>query len=352
MTLLVTSLEESTGKTAVALALGVAARDRGDRVGYMKPKGTRLQSAVGKTLDEDPMLAREVLDLEAEMHEMEPIVYSSTFVGEAIRGREDPDTLAEQVRTQFDRLSADVDRMILEGGGSLTTGGIVGLTDADIADLLDATVVLVAGFEAPGDVDELLAAVDLLGERLGGVLFNDVPDSAFDTLASDIVPFLEERGICVYGTIPRDGELAGVTVAELAAEIGADVLTDDAPTGERIRRFVVGAMSAQEALEQLRRVRDAALITGGDRSDVQTVALEASGVETLLLTGGIRPPDAVVGRAESAGVPVLSVRTDTETTIDRTEAVLLEGRTRDETTVERMGTLLEEYADVDAMLSG
>ena len=349
MTVLVTSLDESTGKTAVALALALAARERGERVGYMKPKGTRLQSAVGKTVDEDPKLAREVLGLEAEMHEMEPIVYSPTFIHEAIRGREDSEALREQVTSQFDALSAGTDRMILEGGGSLTTGGIVDLTDGDLAELLDATVVLVAPFSEPGDVDELLAAADLLGERLGGILFNAVSDSAFDTLASDVVPFLETRGVRVYGTVPRDRELAGVTVAELAAELGAEPLTT-VPEDGRVHRFVVGSMSAAEAHSRLRQVRDAALVTGGDRADMQTVALEASGVECLVLTGGIRPSDAVIGRAESAGVPLISVGTDTRTTIERVERVIRSGRTRDSRTVERMGELLADYADVDAML--
>ncbi|MCQ4332278.1 phosphotransacetylase family protein [Natronomonas sp. F2-12] len=350
MTVLVTSLEESTGKTAVALALAITGRDRGERVGYMKPKGTRLQSAVGKTLDEDPQLARELLDLDAEMHEMEPIVYSPTFVHEAIRGREDPDALREQVLTQFESLAAEVDRMILEGSGSLTTGGIVGLTDGDIAELFDATVVLVAPFSEPGDVDDLLAATELLGDRLGGVLFNGVPDAAFDTLASDVVPFLEGCGIRVYGTIPHDEALAGVTVAELADELGAELLTADAPTDARVRRSVVGSMSANEAHGRLRQVREAVLVTGGDRPDIQTAALEAGGVECLVLTGGISPPDAVVGRAESAGVPIISVRTDTRTTIDRIEDVIRGGRTRDADTVARMGELLADYADVDAML--
>ena len=349
MTVLVTSLEESTGKTAVALALALAARERGERIGYMKPKGTRLQSAVGKTVDEDPKLAREVLGIAAEIHEMEPIVYSPTFIHEAIRGREDPDALRSEVTSRFESLSAEADRMILEGGGSLTTGGIVDLTDADLAELLDATVVLVAPFSEPGDVDELLAAARLLGDRLGGILFNGVSDSAFETLASDVVPFLEGRGIRVYGTIPRDVELAGVTVEELAAELGAELPTT-VPVDGRVHRFVVGSMSAAEAHGRLRQVRDAALVTGGDRADMQTVALEASGVECLVLTGGVRPSDAVVGRAESAGVPLLVVGTDTRTTIDRVEDVIRSGRTRDERTVERMGELLADYADVDAML--
>ncbi len=86
-TVLVTSTGESTGKTAITLALGVLATERGLDVGYMKPKGTRLQSSTGKTLDEDPMLARELLDIDAEMHQLEPVVYSPTFIQGAVRGR-------------------------------------------------------------------------------------------------------------------------------------------------------------------------------------------------------------------------------------------------------------------------
>ena len=111
-TLLVTATGESTGKTAIAIALGRQAKARGRSVGYMKPKGTRLQSHVGKTIDRDPMLARELLGTDDEMHEMEPIVYSPTFVRSAMEGRERPDELRERVREGFDAADeADPDRV-------------------------------------------------------------------------------------------------------------------------------------------------------------------------------------------------------------------------------------------------
>lgn len=349
-TVLVAGTRDSTGKTAIALALGELARERGRSVGYMKPKGTRLQSRVGKTLDEDPMLARELLDLDAEMHELEPIVYSPTFVQEAIRGREDPEQLRATVEEEFASLAAGRDLMLVEGAGTLATGGIVDLTDADLAELLDAEVVLVAPFATAGDADEVLDAADRFGDRLLGVVFNAVSDDAFETLESDVVPFLEERDVAVVGTLPRTRDLAGVTVAELADELGADVLTSDAPTDAYVERFLVGAMSGDAALRHLRRTRDAALITGGDRSDLQTVALEAAGVKCLVLTGGLRPSSAVVGEAEERGVPILLVRSDTLSAVERAEDVVRSGRTRDAETVERMRTLLGEHADVDAIL--
>ncbi|ELY69559.1 phosphotransacetylase family protein [Natrinema versiforme] len=348
-TLLVSSLEESTGKTAITLALARLAAADGERVGYMKPKGTRLQSNVGKTLDEDPLLARGLLDLEAEMHDLEPVVYSPTFVEQAIRGREDPAELRERVTEAFDTLAADCDRLFVEGGGRYDVGGIVDLTDADIADLLDARVLLVAPYEIPADVDDVLAAVQTFGDRLDGVVFNDVPDAAYDQLETDVVPFLEGRGIPVYGVLPSERELSGVTVAELADELGASMLAEEGRDAY-VERFTVGAMGPDSALRHFRRTKDAAVITGGDRAEIHTAALEAPGVRCLILTGGHRPSGAIVGQASERGVPILSVQTDTLTTVERAEDVVRSGRTRDADTVDRMERLLSDHAAVDSIL--
>ncbi len=348
-TILVAATEESSGKTAIALALGKLAQDRGQTVGYMKPKGTRLESSTGKTLDTDPILAQEVLGIDADIATLEPVVYSPTFVEGAIRRQDDPDDLQDSIRTSFDSLSADRDLMIVEGGGTLTTGGIVDLTDPAIAALLDAEVLLVVSYTQPRDLDGVLGAVDTIGEQLAGVIFNRVPDSVYDSLESDVVPFLESRGVPVLGVIPRVAELSGLTVAQLASELGAEVVTD-APTDELVERFLVGAMGPDEALRHFRRAHAAAVVTGGDRSEIHTAALEAPGVKCLVLTGGLHPPAAVLGRAEERNVPILVVQSDTLSTVERLDAIIGGGRTRDETTVERMQELLFEYANVEELL--
>jgi hypothetical protein len=350
-TLLVTSTEESTGKTALSIALARLAQERGLSVGYMKPKGTRLESAVGKTRDQDPMLARELLGIDAPMHELEPIVYSPTFVQEAIRGREDPERLRERIAENFESLAEERDLMIVEGGGTLWTGGIVDLTDADVADLLDAEVLLTSKYRDPTDLDDVLAAADAVGDSLRGVVFNAVENADFDSVTDDAMPFLDGRGIETLGALPRDRELAGLTVADLADGIGAKLLTEDAPTDGLVERFAVGAMGSNAAFDQFRRTRNAAVITGGDRSDIQTTALKASGVECLVLTGGYQPSSAVIGKAEENGVPVLLVQSDTRTSIDRVEETLRSGRTRSPKAIERMSELLADAVDVDDLVS-
>lgn len=344
-TILITATEESSGKTAIGLALAILARERGHDVGYMKPKGTRLESTTGKTLDADPKLAAELLGLDADIATLEPVVYSATFVESAIRRPSDTADLHESVRESFATLAEGQDTMIVEGGGTLTTGGVVDLTDPEVAELLDARVVLVVGYERPGDVDEVLGAVETVGDQLAGVIFNSVSDTAYDSLEGDVVPFLESRGIPVLGIIPRVADLAGLTVGDIGSELGAERLTD-VPTDGFVERFLVGAMGPDEALKQFRRANDTAVVTGGDRSEIQVAALEAPGVRCLVLTGGLRPSEAVLGKAEERGVPVLLVQSGTLATIERLEAVISGGRTRDAETVDRMRDLIFEHASV------
>lgn len=350
-TLLVTTTAEGTGKTVVSLALAVTARDRGLAVGYMKPKGTRLESVVGKTLDTDPVLAADLLDLDADLEALEPVVYSPTFIEQAIRGREDPAALRSTVRERFDELAADRDVMVVEGGDALETGRVVGLDDPAVADLLDAEVLLVGEYARPGDIDQVLAAADQLGDALAGVLFNAVDAPVYDALEADVIPFLEGEGVPVLGVLPRVTELAGVTVADLADRLNAERLTG-APTDAVVERFIVGAMGPDTSLRYFRRTKDAALITGGDRPEIQTVALEAPGIKCLVLTGGVEPSNAILAKADERGVPVLLVQPDTLSTIDRAESFVNVGRTPDAAAVDRMRDLLDDHADVEALLGG
>jgi BioD-like phosphotransacetylase family protein len=68
-----------------------------------------------------------------------------------------------------------------------------------------------------------------------------------------------------------------------------------------------------------------AVITGGDRADMQLIALETA-TQCLVLTGGLRPVPEVLCRAEEIGIPVLLVWQDTMETVEAIEEVF--GKTR------------------------
>jgi hypothetical protein len=140
-----------------------------------------------------------------------------------------------------------------------------------------------------------------------------------------MVPFLEAKDVPVFGVLPLRRQLMAISVGELIDHLGAEVLTHTDFNAELVENLLVGAMSVDQALPRFRRMMNKAVITGGDRSDIQLAALETS-TTALVLTGNLRPSPAVIGQAEQAGVAVLMVPSDTLSTVEAIEEVF--GKTR------------------------
>jgi BioD-like phosphotransacetylase family protein len=92
------------------------------------------------------------------------------------------------------------------------------------------------------------------------------------------------------------------------------------------------------------------VITGGDRTDIQLAALETS-TTCLILTGNLQPSPLIVKQAESFGVAVLLVRSNTMETIERIERVFGKSRLGQPAKLARFQQLVAEHVDM-GRLSG
>ena len=119
--------------------------------------------------------------------------------------------------------------------------------------------------------------------------------------------------------------LSALTVGELIRLLDAEVLTKYQRAEALVENLTVGAMTAEAALSRFRRSSNKAVITGGDRTDIQLAALETS-TTCLILTGNLRPSPLVIKQAEEFGISVLLVRTNTMETIEQIEKFF--GKTR------------------------
>ncbi|HLA45498.1 MAG TPA: DRTGG domain-containing protein, partial [Aggregatilineales bacterium] len=92
-----------------------------------------------------------------------------------------------------------------------------------------------------------------------------------------------------------------------------------------VENLTVGAMTVESALPRFRRQLNKAVVTGGDRADIQAAALETS-TTVLVLTGNLHPSPAILKMAEERGVAVLLVRHNTIHAVEAIEKIF--GRTR------------------------
>ena len=111
-----------------------------------------------------------------------------------------------------------------------------------------------------------------------------------------------------------------------------------------VEYLMVGAMTAGSALTYFRRRPNKAVITGGDRHDVQLAALETS-TRCLILTGNQRPSAVVLNRAKEVDVPIIVVEPDTLTTVQMVEPIFGKTALHQDRKSEYFQDLLEERFD-------
>jgi BioD-like phosphotransacetylase family protein len=107
-------------------------------------------------------------------------------------------------------------------------------------------------------------------------------------------------------------------------------------------------MNVESSLRYFRRMPNKAVITGGDRSDIQLAALETAS-KCVVLTGDLRPNSRVLTRSQELRIPLLLAREDTLTVVDKIERLLGRVRIREHAKIARASELAQEHIDFDAL---
>jgi BioD-like phosphotransacetylase family protein len=346
--LYITGAERYSGKTATCLALGMHLQQDGYKVGYLKPLSLQPWRIGNRFADEDAAYVKQVLNLSAEPWELSPIVITPEFLREQLvnPGRQD---LMAKVVDAYQKLGQDMDILIIEGGGSLREGYVVGLPTVAVVNKLGSQALVIAKYrEEVRMLDDVLSTQARLGDAFCGILINRVPDDASDFVNKIAVPFLENKKVRVFGVLPEERGLSALTVGELIRLLDAEVLTKYQRSEALVENLTVGAMTAEAALSRFRRASNKAVITGGDRTDIQLAALETS-TTCLILTGNLRPSQLIIKQAEEFGISVLLVRTNTMETIEQIEKFFGKTRLGAATKLKQFQTLLEQHLDKDRL---
>lgn len=345
--LLVGSIEAFSGKSAAILGLAQSLRGKGYRLAYAKPVGTCAEGQSEEGLDVDVQFITDALGLTSDQVYPTLLSISSHRIQQKMQGN-DPTAYIDQLH-QFQKRS-DVDLVILEGPGSLTEGYLFDLSLLQMANTLEAEIVLVSRFHSLTIIDALLNAKVLLGDRLIGVVFNDVNPDQENLLQATVQSFLEEQQIPVLGVLPSNALLRSVSVSELVQQLQAEVLCGGEYLHLMVEELTIGAMNVNSALKYFRQGRNMAVVTGGDRTDLQLAALESS-THCLILTGHFPPNELVLNRAKDLEIPVLLVDSDTLTTVEIVEQAFQRAQVHERIKVECIQEMIDEHCDIDRLLA-
>ncbi len=320
------SVVERSGKSMVALGL---AKNFQGKVGYFKPFKEMLICTGDRVVDQDAFLMKKALGLKHGENELSPFTYD-VFSSPSMK----------QIVQAYHKVVDQAELMLIEGTRDITTGCLHDVSGIAVAKELEADVILISSSQAPA-LDKIcllrryMSRYDL---ELKGVILNTSDDPAVPGL-------LESKGISVLGSIPTATDLRIFRVRDLADYLSAEVLAGEGGMDRVIDKILVGAMTAETAIKPMRRVPRKALITGGDRADIQLAALSTD-TSCLILTGGLKPARTVVSRAEELKVPILLVDQSTMVTAEMVEHVIARLDPEDKEKIELIKRLVEENVDL------
>lgn len=347
---------QNRGKTTASLGLTAGIIGGGARTGFIKPVGQRYLVVEGTRADEDAVLMKAAFGLPDALDDMSPVTLPRHFTTDYIMGRVDED-LEREVVDAAARVADGKDLLLIEGTGHAGVGAVVGLSNARVAALLEAPVVIVSEGGVGRPIDEIVlnhALFERHGVRVIGAIVNKVDVDSHPALPEVLARGLAQHGIELLGCVPYSELLANPSLELIATHLDGELLAGEAAPGRTVGHVAIGAMRAEHAggFIQDRTL----LITAGDRSDLIAMALKLNGVDEglvtgLVLTGGFGPDPMLLADLRSAGLFTYLAQTDTYRTAQAVDEILVKTHPTDADKIATIISLVGGAIDLEAFLA-
>jgi dethiobiotin synthetase len=209
----VAATKQHVGKTSSSLALLSGLQKRFDKVGFIKPVGQQHvpvhSSLLDKTIrvDKDVCLMKEHFNLShLDYEHMSPVIIPQGYTKEYINGKIDHDDQLQKVLSSFKYVQDKSDVVLMEGTGHCAVGSVVGVNNAQVANMIGADMVLIANGGLGSTFDELelnRVLCQHYNVRIAGVIINKVLPSKYDQIKHYMSKALMDRwGVPLLGVVP------------------------------------------------------------------------------------------------------------------------------------------------------
>lgn len=332
-TIILIPISTGVGLTSVSLGLVHSLEQKGAKVGFLKPIAQPISGE--DTLDRSTTIIR----LSQSTETGTPFMLSEA---EALIAKNQTDVLLEKVVERHQRLAKNSDIIVIEGLIPTRKNSYANSINYDIAQALDAEIILVAAPAAdkPAQLKERIdAAASLFGGRhnpnlLGAVInkFNAPVDESgrtrpdlteiFDSFQHSSNNIVEMENLFKSGPIkllaciPWKSDLIATRAIDLVKHLGAAIINEGEVYKRRIRSVTFCARSLPNMVDHFK--AGSLLVASADRPDVVVAASLAAmnGVEigALLLTGGYKIDAQIAKLCQQAfetGLPIFRIEGNT-----------------------------------------
>ncbi|MDD5165783.1 MAG: AAA family ATPase [Candidatus Omnitrophica bacterium] len=356
----IAATKQNDGKTTVSLGLISNFQNVFKKVAFIKPIGQRYLEEEGLKIDEDSWLIEEVCGIKCGLKDMSPIAVEKGFT-EKYLDRPDKRSITREIKEAFRRVSKNQDLVIIEGTGHAGVGSVFDHSNATVAKLTGAKVIIISSGGIGRPIDEIVLNKALLekeGVKVLGVIVNKVLPEKFDKISRLVRKGLMRKGIDLLGIIPYTPMLSDPTIEQILEETDFELLCGKDYLENSVSHVMIGAMEPHNAIKSI--VDDTLLITPGDREDMIIAALgrrrqdndKRLKVSGMILSCGIIPDESIMDLLNQAQIPVLSTKCDTYTVTSRVHDLTVKLRPQDTNKIKTVVKLIKDNVDLNKILKG
>ncbi len=352
----IAATRQNDGKTTTSLGLIAALQKKYPRVGYIKPVGQRFVQIEEEKIDEDSVLMNSVYHMDCPLVDMSPIAVEPDFTRKYLQSSNN-EALVKKIQKAFDRVAWEKEFVLCEGSGHAGVGSVFDLSNAQVAKILGAKVIIVTQGGIGKPIDEVAlnqALFEKEGVEIIGVILNKVLEEKMEFITDFARRGLKRKGLELLGVIPHRDILSRPTLTVIRDELDAEPLNNSSQMQNIVDDVVVGAMSVNNAKSFFK--RGVLLITPGDREDLiyaaaaSIAAADAEAMAGIILTGNLRPHTDVLKIISKLPCPVLAVAADSYRVASKVHDLIVKTKPADAEKISLIRDLIAKNVNVKKIL--
>ena len=323
--------------------------EKGLRVGFMKPFGTYSIYSDGIWKDHDASLFKEVLNLKESFDRICPYLISEESWRQ--KGTED---ILKEIKSLAHDLSRGKDILLIMGSSRIFLDDTsLPVSDISIIKELNAEFVLVSRCrEISRSIYSILLIKSMLKDRIKGIVLNRVPPEKFEEIRNQITHSLFQKGIEITTFIAEDPFLSFRSIEEILEILGGKLICGEEKFDQLVGQMTVGSTDLKAELMLFKRVYNKIILIEPFYLDegMEEEPLIGRSVAGIVLTGGRNPPQEILQAAKKADLPLILVKEDTFSTLERLEQSPPSLSAKDEAKIRHFTQLMDHDGSLNRLL--
>ncbi len=357
---------QHVGKTTSTLGLVANLIERGYKTGYCKPVGQKSVTLGGVKADKDAVLFSKVIGFQINPHIHSPVILGRGVTANYIANPNEF-RFHEKINHAAKALESQYEVVVYEGTGHPGVGSVVDVSNADVAKMLNAGVIMIVEGGIGSTIDRLAMSSALFRERevpIIGVIVNKVKENKYKKVKYYLEKKFKMMDMRLLGVLPYDPTLSFPIMATIKQAVNGKVVLNAGCLGNKVEDIIPGSLieshefksfenillvvsnkRLDEALEKIQRISEA--------HQLEKTPLSGIIITTADGTHALNNDKTILDHPyfSEHEIPVLTSTLDTYGSVVKISRIEVKINTRTPWKSKRAIELIKQYVDLDQIMN-